>query len=115
MSERSPLARRPNPGACLRAATLAAVPAEALITLSAVFLDLPIPALVACHVGVGLLLAALAWRRRRDAEPSFFLRLAVATAGTGPFGAGGMLAAMMADPRRPSEASTGEGAAFESA
>jgi hypothetical protein len=115
MSERPPLARRPNPRARLLAAALAAVLAEALITLSAVFLDPPIPALVACHVGVGLLLAGLAWRRRQDADAAVFLLLAIATAGTGPFGALGMLAAMMADTRRPSEASAGEGSAGNTA
>ena len=66
--EQPPLAR--TPGRPLLAA-LGAVLAEAPITLSAVFPDLPIPALVACHVGVGLLLAALAWRRRRTPTPPF--------------------------------------------
>ena len=94
---------------------MGAVLAEALITLSAVFLDPPVSALVACHVGVGLLLAGLAWRRRRNADAAVFLLLAIATAGTGPFGAVGMFAAIMADTRRPSEASAGEGAAGETA
>ena len=88
---------------------------KASITLSPVFLDPPISALVSCHVGVGLLLAGLAWRRRRDADASIFLLLAIATAGTGPFGALGVLVATMSDTHRPPKASTGEAAAAESA
>ena len=112
MSEQTPLAQAP--GRPLLAA-LGAVLAEASITLSAVFFEPSISALVACHVGVGLLLAGLAWRQRRDADAAVFLLLAIATAGTGPFGALGMLIATMSDTRRPSEASAGEGSAFESA
>jgi hypothetical protein len=115
MSERAPIVWPHIPRACLLAATLGTVLTEALITLSAVFLDPPVSALVACHLGVGLLLAGLAWRQRRNADASIFLLLAIATAGAGPFGAVGMFAAIMADTRRPSEASAGEGAAGETA
>src|SRR5690349_21394088 len=112
MSEQTPLAR--TPGRALPAA-LGAVLAEAPIILSAIFLEPPVSALVTAHAGVGLLLAALAWHRRRDVDAAILLLLAVATAGTGPFGAVGMLAAMMAGTRRTSKASTGEEAAFEPA
>jgi tetratricopeptide (TPR) repeat protein len=107
MSERAAITQAPvRP----LAAALGAVVAEALITLSAVFLDPPVSALVACHVGVGLLLTGWAWRRQ-DADASVSLLLAIATAGAGLFGALGMLAAMMADTRHPPEASAGEAAA----
>jgi hypothetical protein len=108
MFERAPSAQAPGRPLV---AVLSAVLVEALITLSAVYLYPPVSALVACHASVGLLLAGLAWRLRRDSDATIFLLLAIATAGAGPFGALGMLAAIMAGTRYPPEASIGEGAA----
>jgi polysaccharide biosynthesis protein PelE len=113
MSERAPIARSHIPRACLLATTLSAVLAESLITLSAVFLDPPVSALVVCHLGVSLLLAGLAWRWGEDA--SIAVLLAIATTGAGPFGAVGMFAAMMADTRYRPKASIDEEAVGETA
>ena len=102
--------------ASLLAAALGAVLAEALITLSAVFLDPPVSSARRLPSSVSdCSLPAWPGASGGNADAAIFLLLAIATAGTGPFGALGMFAAMMADTRRPSEASAGEGAAGETA
>jgi hypothetical protein len=96
----------PLPGGEREQCAVGAALAEALIVFSAVTLDPPVSMLVAAHLMVTLLLAGAAWRRwRQGGDASVLLLLAITTAGTGLFGPVGMLAAMMADIRQPSDIS----------
>jgi hypothetical protein len=79
------------------AAAAAATAAESLIIFSGLRLDAPMPLLIGLHFGTTALLAGMAWRQWRMSEDaSGMALLALATAGMGPVGAAGMLAALMA-------------------